>query len=855
MLWAQNPGRQENLKGLELVGPSGELVWETAREVGLSRKDFDVQNVVRCYTVDSLGEEHSPTPEELHCCSVYNERALERNRGEAVVHLILGKVAGVQLLGKDYKKDRPVFWYEPWKAYVVLAEHPSYLLRLGGRKCAGWKYYHFRDMFGAVRQILDHPGPYGYVLGQKYKTIQNDKGLQWLDRVVRREAAAGRRVAVDIEDGEVDGQKVLLLCGFSWGHLWKQGDWSTYVGGAGTLVFDHPEGEVPEGVKRRFYAWLRAVMDDPTVGKSFQHGSYDQPELERYLGCAVRGYTFDSQYGAYLRFPHLKSYSLEKLAVNFFPEFGNYKTMVQPYFVDGFFPEFGNYKTMVQPYFVDGKCDMARVPLKVLAPYNCADADLTKRVELKVGESISQPLLEVYIQAAFTLEDMETRGPWLDMENFAGVKAEVPKEVARLRKTLQQLAGDPEFNPGSPLQVGKLLYDQLKLGDGSTRSTAKEVLRDIGRGTGHKAPGMIVRYRALTKVDSTYLDGWRASAEQHEGQLRTRWHLTGAATGRLRSGGDKDSTGGVVNFQNFHGNKLLLDLLVADPEWRRALSPATPLSELGDLWVFLAADYSQIELRMLAEICGDPILLKSFQTGEDIHRRTAAEIFGTPLKEVTDDQRQAAKKVNFGIVYGQTPSGLATQLGIPTRKAERYLEQYFARYTKVAGFFESMEQRAEDVGSVDTLFGFTRELGKWDTDRNTFWGNQARNTPLQGSAHQLVLVALALLRQRRSAYRLLRHGVLEVHDALYFFVRLRDVFEAAQQLNDLLQNKVATYVARKFGRKLKVPLVSDNKVGFTLGSMTDLRGEDVSVLLQDWRGTREKNLKEGWEKLELEEQV
>lgn len=833
MLWAQNPGRRENQEGLELVGPSGQLVWDTARDVGFSRADVDVQNVVRCYTIDDTGEEHSPTKEELHCCSIYNERALELNGGKAAVHLILGKVAGVQLLGRAYKKDKPVFWHEPWKAYVVLTEHPSYLLRLGGKKKAGWKYYHFRDMFAAAKSIMDCPGRYGYVLSRGYRTIQTMEGLQWLDKTVRREAAAGRRVAVDIEDGEVDGQKVLLLCGFSWGHLAKKNDWSTYAGGAATVVLDHPEGRVPPELKESFKAWLRAIMEDSTVGKSLQHGSYDQPELERHLDCRVRGYTFDSQYGAYLRFPHLRSYSLANLAMNFFPEFGDYKTMVTP-------------------YFVEGKCNMARVPLKILAPYNCADADLTKRVELKVGGSISQPLLEVYINAAFTLEDMEGRGPWLDMENLGRVKAEVPKEVDRIHRRLQRIAENPEFNPNSPPQVAGLLYDKLQLGDGSTRSTGKEILQILSQTTKHTAPALVIRSRALSKVDSTYLDGWARSAELHGGQLRTAWWLTGAASSRLRSGGGGE---GIVNFQNFHGNFLLLDLLVSDPKWRQALADCPE-----DLYVFLASDYSQVEIRMLAELSGDPLLIQQLNSSEDIHCQVGHSLTGWPVSKISEHKmtRKLVKNMHFGIIFGlgrgESLYNYLTAKGVETTmaKSNRFYDKYFHTYKGVSTFIDRMRKQAEDDGYVETLFGFRREMGVWDDNRSTYWGNQAVNTPVQGTAHQLLLMAIALLRQKRKTYRLLQRPVLEIHDALYFFVRLRDLAAARGQLQELLQEAVPRYVKNHFGYDLRVPLLSESEAGFTLGSMTEYAGEPVGEFLPRWRKTREEHLAEGWKDLGME---
>jgi DNA polymerase-1 len=277
------------------------------------------------------------------------------------------------------------------------------------------------------------------------------------------------------------------------------------------------------------------------------------------------------------------------------------------------------------------------------------------------------------------------------------------------------------------------------------------------------------------------------------------------------------------------------------------------MEALLNLRVFLAADYSQIELRMLAEICQDPILLRSFTEGEDIHRRTAAEVFGVSISAVTESQRKAAKAVNFGLIYGQTPAGLARQLGISIHEAESYFEQYFARYEKVDGFFRDVEQQAEDTGVVETLFGFKRELGRWDTDRDTSWGNQARNTPLQGTAHQLLLMAIALLHRKPRTYRLLQQPVLEVHDALYFFVKLKHLAAAREQLQQLLQEEVPRYVERHFDYQLRVPLLSEAEAGFTLGSMAEYTGKETTAeFLSGWRRVREEHLAEGWKDLELE---
>ena len=233
-----------------------------------------------------------------------------------------------------------------------------------------------------------------------------------------------------------------------------------------------------------------------------------------------------------------------------------------------FFQEFADYKQMPMEW----SGNFANAPLKVLVPYNCADADLTKRLEVKTAPYISIPLLQVYIRVAFTLEDMETRGPYLDKEALAEAKAIVPKEIQKLHGRLQMLAWEG-FNPNTPQQIAKLLFDKLKLPQLERRSTGKEILETLAQKTKSKVPRLVIAYRKLTKIESTYLKGYERSADAHNGQLHTIWWLTGAVTGRLRSGkGDQaEAKEGVINLQNLHGAPLLQNLLVSDPNWRLAL--------------------------------------------------------------------------------------------------------------------------------------------------------------------------------------------------------------------------------------------------------------------------------------------
>lgn len=551
MLWSQSPGRKENERKLEMVGAGGEFLWDCLSDVGLKRSDFDIQYVLRCRPVDKRadGDEHKPTTQELKCCSVFNEEALDLNAREAGVHLILGEIAGKQLLGNLYRKDRPIFWHEGWEAKVVVAPHPNFLIKIGG-KGASWYYQEFKDRLRAVRLAMDYPGEWGYLKAQNYGSVESSHDLDELLEILYQESKAKRRISVDIEDGLVDEQKKMLMIGFGWGHF-RSKDPLSWTGGARSVILHHPEFKHPERVPK-FIKKLRSILSDAAVSKIFQHGSYDVPPIEEMFDVKLKGYDFDTQYGSYLKNSNLRVYNLDAIAYRSFPEFAGYKDMMRPYS--------GNY---------------ANTPLPLLTLYNCADCDLTKRIEVRTAPYVSAPLVKIYIHDAIVLDGMEERGPILDWKAHKRVADAIPKLMKKVHRKLCQIAGDPDFNPGAPEQVAWLIFDKLKLAEASEengRSTKAEVLETVARETGHKAPTLVLQYRTLHTMKSTFLDGWARSAKEHDGELRTIWWLTGAATGRLRSGkGEAAEALGIVNFQNLHGNPLLKNMLVSDVNWRLAL--------------------------------------------------------------------------------------------------------------------------------------------------------------------------------------------------------------------------------------------------------------------------------------------
>jgi uracil-DNA glycosylase family 4 len=554
------PGPEENRGKLELIGRTGQFMWDAAKLFGLTRDSFDVQNVVRCMprrkpTPDDSKEYRDPTRRELQCCSVYNEEALALNAGSARVHLILGDVAGAQLLGKNFNKEHPVFWYGPWDSYVVLNHHPSYIVHAGG-KAAGGEYLTWRDRFRAVAAILQYPGRWGFLKAQNYQAVRTLAEFDAMEKHLRAEAAQNRRISLDIEDDISTGTRKLLMAGFGTGH-YKDSKASTspWIGRCYSIVLDHPQSGYERTHLREMQERTKKLIEDAGLEKSLQNGCYDSLAIKETLGATLRGYTYDTQYGTFLRYSFLRSCSLENLTYKFFPEFGDYKDVVKEW--DG--------------RFIDA-------PIDKLVLRNSGDCDITQRLEQRFGHQVNQALVEVYIRAARTLEKMEKRGPLLDLTNWEVANEKLPPMEEKLDNDLKRITKDDKFDCDSPQQVAKLVYDQLGLPEmeGEGRTTVKRVLEFMQANTDDETVSStlerINRRRAIGKMRGTYVAGFKKSAELNKGELRTIWWLTGAITGRLRSGkGDKAEAEGIINFQNLANNPLLQNLLCSDKDWRKAL--------------------------------------------------------------------------------------------------------------------------------------------------------------------------------------------------------------------------------------------------------------------------------------------
>ena len=409
---------------------------------------------------------------------------------------------------------------------------------------------------------------------------------------------------------------------------------------------------------------------------------------------------------------------------------------------------------------------------------------LRKEVEAlglaKLYETIDLPLARV-------LASMERHGVRVDREALAAMSATMEREIRGLEKTIWELAGS-EFNVNSPLQLAEILFDKMNLGLGGKRrskprSTAAEVLEELA--LTHELPRKVLEYREISKLKSTYVDALPRLIHADTGRLHTSFCQTGTATGRLSSSDP--------NLQNIPVRSELGRQI-------RAEFVASPGNTL------LSADYSQIELRILAHFSEDPVLIEAFRTGQDIHSRTAQEVFGVGPMAQNAEHRRAAKAINFGIIYGQTPFGLAAQLGIDQKEAARFIAAYFARYRGVKEYLDRSLAEARKTGITRTLFGRIRpvpEITSPQPNLRNFAERTALNTPLQGTAADLIKIAMIAIDRQLRDEGFQAKMILQVHDELLFEAPHAEIDRLRQLVRKEMENVYA----------LIVPLVVDLKAG------------------------------------------
>jgi DNA polymerase-1 len=420
-------------------------------------------------------------------------------------------------------------------------------------------------------------------------------------------------------------------------------------------------------------------------------------------------------------------------------------------------------------------------------------ADLTGRLAQALREQVqSAGLLPVYEQIDLpllpVLARMEQAGVKIDCGALAEMSTRLERDCRAKEKEIWELAG-LEFNINSPKQLGDVLFNKLNLpkpvkyGKGKTISTAVDVLE--GLALTHDVPRLVLDYRQLTKLKSTYVDALPALLNSCTQRLHTTFGQTGTATGRLSSANP--------NLQN----------IPIRTELGREIRAAF-VAEAGHL--LLAADYSQIELRLLAHFSGDPLLTEAFRRGDDIHSLTAQEVFGVPPMMLTAEHRRRAKAVNFGIVYGLSPFGLSQQLGIEKSEAKQFIDAYFEKYKGVRHYLDSTLEEARREQRVKTLFGRIRpipDINSKNANMRGFAERTAVNTPLQGTAADLIKLAMISIDQELRRRGLKSRMLLQVHDELVFEVPHAEADTMRQLVRDRMENV----------RPLSVPLLVEIGVG------------------------------------------
>ena len=385
-------------------------------------------------------------------------------------------------------------------------------------------------------------------------------------------------------------------------------------------------------------------------------------------------------------------------------------------------------------------------------------ADITLEIWQRLAPAVdARGLRELYatieLPLARVLARMERTGIRIDPVELKRLSELMETDIARLTAQIHGLAGKV-FNISSPQQLGRVLFEDLhlpapvKYGKGKVISTAADVLEELA--ADHEIVRQVLEYRQLTKLKGTYVDALPLLIDPHTGRLHTSFNQTGAATGRLSSSNP--------NLQNIPIRTEL------GREIRAAFVPR-------EGWKLLVADYSQIELRLLAHLSEDPLLMEAFRNGEDIHTRTASEVLGVPPLAVTPEARRNAKAVNFGIVYGISAFGLAAQLGISRGEAEKYIKNYFMRYAGVRRFLDQTIAHVRETGVTRTLFGRERpipDINSRNPSARGFAERTAVNSPLQGAAADLIKLAMVRIDRALDAGGHQSAMLLQVHDELVF---------------------------------------------------------------------------------------
>ncbi|HHQ14840.1 MAG TPA: DNA polymerase I, partial [Chromatiales bacterium] len=603
----------------------------------------------------------------------------------------------------------------------------------------------------------DENDPDGHEAGKigpatQYEVVQSDAQLDaWLARLDTDEA-----VAFDTETDSLDYMNANLV-GLSF---------AVSPGEAAYVPVAHRGPDAPDQLDRdQVLDKLRQWLEDPKRAKIGHHLKFDAHVLHNH-GIELAGMDWDTM---------LESYVLDSSAVR--------------HDMDSVAAKYLGIST-IHYEDVAGKgakqITFDQVPLDQAAPYAAEDADVCLQLHrtlwpklqstgrlAEVYQRIEKPLVPV-------LQAMEETGVGIDTDLLAELSGELAADMARLETAAHAEAGHP-FNLGSPKQLQEILYEELGLPvlrktPKGQPSTAEDVLEELAEQ--HALPRLILEYRSVSKLKSTYTDKLPEQVNPKTGRIHTSYHQAVTSTGRLSSSDP--------NLQNIpirtHAGRRIRQAFIARRGYR-----------------LLAADYSQIELRIMAELSGDSGLLKAFAEDRDIHQATAAEVFGIAPEDVTPEQRRSAKAINFGLIYGMSAFGLARQLGIPRSEAQKYVDLYFERYPGVKAYMDATRESARENGYVETIAGrrlYLPDINARQAQRRQYAERSAINAPMQGTAADIIKLAMIAVHNWLQTSGIDAQLIMQVHDEL--------VLEVHHKALDKVRDRVVALMSSAM--KLKVPL-------------------------------------------------
>jgi len=519
-------------------------------------------------------------------------------------------------------------------------------------------------------------------------------------------------------------------------------------------------------------AQLKPLLEDPNRAKVGQNLKYDMNVLANY-GIELRGIRYDTMLESYVLDSVATRHNMDALALKYL----GYKTL--------------SYEDVTGKGA--GQKNFADVDVETATRYAAEDADITFALHQKLYPMVSQHaglkrvLEEIEIPLVPVLSRIERRGVLIDANLLHIQSRELAKRLLEIEQQAYEVAGEG-FNLASPKQIQEILFDRLKLPvtkktPKGQPSTSEEVLQELA--DEYLLPRLILEHRGLSKLKSTYTDTLPTQVNPRTGRVHTSYQQAVAATGRLSS---TDPNLQNIPVRSVEGRRIR-QAFIAPPGHR-----------------MVSADYSQIELRIMAHLSADERLLQAFGAGEDVHRATAAEVLGVPLAEVTGEQRRRAKAINFGLIYGMSAFGLARQLDIARDEAQMYMDHYFQRYPGVKNYMESIRQQAREQGFVETIFGrrlHLPEINAANGQRRQAAERTAINAPMQGSAADIIKLAMIRVDDWVSQSKLSARIIMQVHDEL--------VFEVAEDQLDVV--KAGIRECMEGAAVLAVPLLVDVGVG------------------------------------------